>query len=169
MKRSLTHRVAAIAAVGVAAIGGSTAAWLGIDSASGSQPAASGTNLTFTMPFIIYCSSNPEQVSTQMFVGTPDGTIQYGPVSTMTCQNNPLVNPAPITVSAAPAGTYEIGIEASTPGSVYFFQPITPEVTNSSGVVVSASVVNGTNDNSQHVQVVSPFVYSPKLFKLGQS
>ena len=72
MKGSFTRRAALLAAVGAAVIGGSTAAWLGIDTASGLPPSASGGSLNAPRSSaFVNCPATPEQIAGEAVVVTP--------------------------------------------------------------------------------------------------
>jgi hypothetical protein len=174
MKRFIPRRVAILAAAGVAAIGGSTAAWLGASGASGSQPSASGSTLTVTIDgFTLDCNSNvAADASVRLFVERPDGTHLQTVIDANDCVNsgdNNQEGPYSITVPNAVPGVYQIGLvgETTTPGTfVAFGQAVTPYVTvENSGAQISASPAeNSGGTSTPYAEIVSTFVYNPRWF-----
>jgi hypothetical protein len=177
MKGSFARRAALLAAVGAAALGGSTAAWLGTATASGSQPAATGGSLTFKIPTLtLNCGTAVQPVRIELFASGPDGTFQHEAPIHQTCSGSIQLNGFPgITFSGPATGSYEVGVQfaGTTSEPVAIQDGFTAVVTNGSGEQMIASpspTGSGSGSGSaSNVQLVSTFVYNPKLFKLGQS
>jgi hypothetical protein len=177
MKRSIPRRIALLAAVGAAAIGGSTAAWLG--TASGTQSA--GASLTFAIPSLAArCLEDAGPISAQFFVALPNGTIDKESPITQTCPPNPndddinvfWNDTLALSVDSPPTGTYQIGVELTSSTGIlgenygFFFTATNGSVSFAGSQAPAA--MGSAADNLNDAQLVAPFVYSPKLFKLGQ-
>jgi hypothetical protein len=158
-----------VAAAGAAT--GGAFAWLGMSSASGTQPASSAGALTFSVPTIGTTCGNDDPVSIELFVESPTAALTEESVFNGTCQGGQeeVDGAPPLTVSDAAVGTYEIGVEVTAPsGAGSNHATFYPTVTNGKGVTIAAGPgVAESQSSGARVQNLVPFVYNPKLFKLS--